>query len=171
VGDYLYFRSGAKPPYHMLSNFYQCKVEYEGFVFNNAEHAYQASKLIKNDKKRLAVGEDLSEFKAFETYKSVFFGKKAALKLAQDKIGYWSKKKCIGIVSKMALKNAKELGLTYASDIETTKEEKVVIFRDILRSKYMLNADLSKVLLDTGDAILIEFVKLAKRIMRKGTNQ
>lgn len=45
------FRGG----YAFLSNFYECPVEFEGMLYNSAEHAYQAAKTLDlNLRKKIA---------------------------------------------------------------------------------------------------------------------
>jgi predicted NAD-dependent protein-ADP-ribosyltransferase YbiA (DUF1768 family) len=74
--DYIYFGSASKEPYNVLSNFHHATVHFRGQIFNSSEHAYQSTKFVEVE--RFAKGGDLSDFVAFKTFKSIFFGKKAS---------------------------------------------------------------------------------------------
>lgn len=61
------------PPYHKLSNFYETPVDYQGLRYPSSEHAYQATKY--NEKKRFAIGGDLSTMVALKSFRQIFFSK------------------------------------------------------------------------------------------------
>ncbi len=54
---------GFRDKYHFLSNFYKCKVEFEGVIYPSSEHAYQASK-TENMKAKKIIAQTLSEWEA-----------------------------------------------------------------------------------------------------------
>jgi ribA/ribD-fused uncharacterized protein len=45
--------SGFFGKYRFLSNFYTCKVYYDGLVFNSSENAYQSAKLINSSDRHI----------------------------------------------------------------------------------------------------------------------
>ena len=43
--------SNFRGDWAFLSNFYECKIVYEGYTFNNAESAFQAQKCLTDEEK------------------------------------------------------------------------------------------------------------------------
>ena len=163
VSSYIYFGSGMKKPYSSLSNLHymdKCEILYKGHVYLTVEHIYQSRKFIEKDWVRFTVNGDLSSYDAMSTYGMIFYG----MSNCQSKIDYWSDRKCVGIVAKLASnpKFASKLGLTFNG-----QHESVLLFDRILPLKYSYPY-YRDTLLSTGDTHLVEFSRLAKHLHDKG---
>lgn len=149
---YIYFGSGMKEPYNMLSNFHYCIVEGpDGRTYPSIEHAYQSNYILEKD--MFASGGILSEY---STGFPLVFEEKV-----DKKLQYWSRKNNIGILAKMAVSNKKimsKLKLNRVSTFESSWE----IWRELLLSKFR-QPKFKEILLSTGDAHLIEFNRGAMR--------
>lgn len=94
---------------YFLSNFYSCKVTFNGLTFNNSEAAFQAQKDLNS----------ANSFVCLSGYEAKQLGKKVPLR----------------------------------KDWEEVKEK---IMFQVLYAKFTQNEDLKKLLLDTGNATLVE---------------
>jgi predicted NAD-dependent protein-ADP-ribosyltransferase YbiA (DUF1768 family) len=139
----------------VLSNMFQCftPLEYDGFFYNSSEAAWQAQRLQKCDRYKLALGGVFSSFAemkkdddASEWWKSM--KKKEASWNGQD-----------GIIAKMATRDADKLGMWKIPDHQMDPETERDVFIGILMQKYTVNKAPRKVLIHTGDVLLLEFVK------------
>jgi predicted NAD-dependent protein-ADP-ribosyltransferase YbiA (DUF1768 family) len=123
--------------------------------YPSVEHIYQASFFIESDKARFSIAGDLSKFDALRTNKKQFYPKCTSIEV-EKKVNYWTNRKCIGIVAKMATNRriTKKLGLTFRS--ESTTEDNVELMEQILRLKYSQKYFMER-LLSTENSTLVEF--------------
>lgn len=182
------FNSNAKKPYHIFSNFYECKIVIDinkipdfihevciflknikndkKITFNSTEHLWQSLK--SNDIKTFLsfTTEGILGKLNINTFK-LFYKKNEE---AEKKYKWWSKKKMIGIISKMALseKNTEKIGLSINRKNNKLKENEKKIWLWILKQKYEQNLDLKKILIKSYDFYLLEFDKNAKRLDKNG---
>lgn len=176
----IYFGSGMKAPYNMLSNFNKCiikgkiwvmvefnKYELREYTFPSSEHYWWAHFLLRDvDIKRLSIGGDLS---TLETGLPLFY-KEDELK---NKIQYWSKKNNVGIVTKILAgklgtqkrKRAHDIGIRmsihpsekYGPQGHDSTLNK--IWSKILVAKYTQNKIHRDVLVKTREESLVEFTR------------
>ena len=150
--EYIYFNSGMKKPFCDLSNFKLVEngLEYNGKKYNSIECLF-VSLHYKN-------GDILSNNGKFGDYNSlwkIIFGDEC-----DKKKKYWMKKDMVGILYKKINGNKKlekELGLIRKNDFESNEN----LWLNILRIKYN-DKKYKKLLLSTGDKILIEFNRMCK---------
>lgn len=95
---------------------------------------------------------DLGNYNALTIYSDIFYNKKQT----SNKVVYWQKRKCIGVVAKMSskYKNAKSLGLKY-NDIHLTEEESIKILKEVLMIKFS-QTKFRKILKNTIGKKLVE---------------
>lgn len=153
------FASGLSAPYCHLSNFSKCAnlVEFEGLMYSSAEHAFQAARFPQDLRKEFfSVDSEYSDL-TVKSLMSVGLSKS----VAKNQLKYWSKKNMIGVIPKMLVKRMKSnaRGLT-AEEVED-------IFTRILLSKYTRNEGHRKILLNTGDKFLLEFVRSSEARFKK----
>lgn len=154
------FWSGAKEPYHKLSNFYECRVSFDGITYPSSEHAFQAQRVpLKERHELLSINGLLADF---ETGFRYFFPRDVTK--AEKKASHWGKKRNIGILAKMLIKKKTKSG---ESLLDMTSEECASVFFKILKAKYTQNEDLKSLLLGTVGRYLLEFDKGAERMKKK----
>lgn len=144
------FYSGAEAPHDSLSNFKLCPngVIHEGIKYPSSEHAFQALRVPREMRARLfSVDSDIGVFSP-----EAFVNVGVPPRLAEKKCKYWSRKQMIGILAKMRIKR-----ISGASEL--TREQCERGFIEILLAKYSANEMHRKVLLDTEDEFLLEFVR------------
>lgn len=143
------FHSNAKWPNNMLSNFHEALVIRGGKSFPSSEHAFQAA--LSRD----GVHDFTSESKIGrltpEACALVGFPESKS----KNKCDYWRKKNNVGILAKKLIGRHKKRGGKRAID----RAECESLFKEILLDKYTRNPQAKKVLLDTRDAYLYEFVR------------
>lgn len=150
------FYSNAKPPLNLLSNFFETNVVIDGNVYPSSEHAFQAY-LSSNpedfmlESKIGKLTPEACNFVGFPSSKM------------HAKCDVWSKKNNVGILAKMLISTHDKLGLKRS----IPREECEVVFKKILLEKFRSNSTARKVLLDTKDAYLLEFVKSSNRRFKK----
>ena len=143
--EVLCFASNAKPPFHMLSNYFECPVEVGGVCYNSSEARYQAT-FAGN----AATQEACAQGGAFATLDF----------LPERKRKYWSKKRMVGMAVKMATSMFNEVASKYRFvKRKLTYEEARDIWAPILRAKYAPGSDLARLLQGTGDRLLLERVR------------
>jgi predicted NAD-dependent protein-ADP-ribosyltransferase YbiA (DUF1768 family) len=159
LANVITFNSGAKEPFCQLSNFAACEngVEFNGKLYPTSEHAFQ-SFLSTTPSEYESTG----PFSKLTDDAFVHMGVKPAD--APKKVAYWGKKNMVGILAKMKINRQKKQGATN----KKTKEEALSAFRAILKSKYERNPRLRGTLLATNGKRLLEFVRSAERIFKKG---
>lgn len=150
------FFSNVKPPLNLLSNFFETKVVIDGRVYPSSEHAFQAMLSLDSDAFTLdsEIGKLTPEACRYVGYPN---------DKMHDKCKTWSKKKNVGILAKMLISKHDKLGLKRT----VTCEECEALFKKILLEKFRTNSIARKVLLDTKDAYLYEFVKSSNRRFQK----
>lgn len=156
----IYFGSNAG--IGAFSNFAKCPepFEWNGHVWDTAEHAYQAIMKLKHreDWKRFARGGDLS---TLEKGIPLVFPKDVDKKMRVYRAKQTGRPEMLGIVAKMAVKpqHARRLGIELNIVDETTIDVVVLgsVFSSILVAKYIANPPFCKLLLDTQDKYLVEF--------------
>ena len=147
-GDVVKFYSGAQAPHCLLSNFSACRVYYEGEWYPSSEHAFQASMVPQETRKKLfSVESDIAELTP-----AAFVAVGVPAKDAEKKVKYWGKKNMIGVLAKQRINRI-------SSKLTLSKEDCESVFIEILLSKYRQNEEHRKTLLSTGDAFLLEFVR------------
>ena len=152
------FFSNAKPPLNMLSNFFETEVVLDGKVYPSTEHAFQAQLSLHPEVFTLT-----SEIGKLTPEACHFVGFPESKMHA--KCEFWSKKKNVGILAKMLISKHDKLGLKRRA----TREECEHLFKKILLEKFRKNSTARKVLLDTKDAYLYEFVRSSnKRFQKNG---
>ena len=157
----IFFWSGAKEPYHKLSNFYECRVSFDGITYPSSEHAFQAQRVpLKERHELLSINGLLADF---ETGFRYFFPRDVTK--ADKKASHWGKKRNIGILAKMLINKKAKSG---ESLVDMTSEECASVFFKILKAKYTQNEDLKSLLLGTEGRYLLEFDKGAERMKKKG---
>lgn len=151
------FFSNAKPPLHLLSNFAEMVVVLNGEEYPSSEHAFQAS--LSKERK-----EDFTKNSKIGTLTTAAFIT-AGVKHTEikKKHAYWSKKRNIGILAKMYIKVLKQSGQKRVLSFQECE----TLFKRILLDKYIRNPHAKKVLLDTGDAYLLEFCRGAEKDYKK----
>lgn len=184
--DFLYFGSGSKAPYQLLSNFARAPIvvtratltihpalalaqprlaefltKQDGFTFPTSEHVWQSTKATT-----------LGAFRAFTTEgrfgrwdANIFAALYSKTDKAKAKFDYWHKRDMLGIQAKLAssAKHAKRLGVTdmdYSRETLAPDVERAV-WLAILQLKFEWNATHAEVLRDTGEKQLVEFDKSA----------
>jgi len=151
------FFSNAKPPLHLLSNFAEMPVVLNGKEFPSSEHAFQAS-LSKGLENHFTTDSKIGTLTTEAFITAGFKHNKI-----QGKCAHWSKKKNIGILAKAYIKLLKKVG----QKRDVSHQECESLFKTILLDKYRRNWYAKKVLLDTGDAYLLEFCRGAGREYKK----
>jgi predicted NAD-dependent protein-ADP-ribosyltransferase YbiA (DUF1768 family) len=141
-------------PYYKLSNFYAADIEYKGSMYASTEHAFQAAKVL-----------DPEEARKLTTSGALGGLTEEAVATLGVKVNYWGKKNMVGIVPKMFIKR-----LPFIHKRSFDERECEAIFTELLLLKYRTHADLKSVLLDTGDAYLLEFDRSARRRFDKDSN-
>ena len=142
----------------MLSNFYATVIQFDGKVYPSTEHAFQAQLSVHLEAYTLtsAIGKLTPEACHLVGFPD---NKKHA------KCDFWSKKDMVGILAKMLIAKHAQLGLKQ----KVTREESEDLFKKILLEKFRSNSTARKVLLDTKDAYLYEFVRSSnKRFQKNG---
>lgn len=153
AGPRLAFGSQQKAPFHRLSNFWECGVDFENRHFPSSEHAFQYVRTRGEERRKEYTSEGgFGRWTGFGLFHKV-------PALAAKKEEYWKKKRNIGILAKLAINRTKE-----EHKVAMTSEEAHDAFYRILWAKFTQNEDLKCVLLDTGDAYLFEFDKSATRL-------
>lgn len=150
------FFSNAKPPLNLLSNFFETKIEIDGKVYPSSEHAFQA--MLSLDSDAFTSNSEIGKLTP-EACHFVGFSKDKM----HDKCKLWSKKKNVGILAKMLISKHDKLSLKRT----VTRGECEALFKKILLEKFRTNSVARKVLLDTKDAYLYEFVKSSNRSFQK----
>jgi len=142
------FWSNAKAPFQNLSNLVLISdgIEYEDIIYPSSEHAFQAQKYIKEQRKRFSINGELGVWSGLKlVYKETEYDKKYK---------YWSHKNNIGIIAKMVTKEriGKKLGLIRDKEFQSTD----ALWMKILREKYSIKY-FSEILKLTEDLYLLEF--------------
>jgi predicted NAD-dependent protein-ADP-ribosyltransferase YbiA (DUF1768 family) len=143
IGEAIYFGSKSKSPFHLLSNFAAVLPSDgswidigDGNEYPSTEHAFQAQKFIPSDRKRFAVGGDLSTFDAYKivvlskTGKSHTIFKTLNPKLHEDKGN-------VGVIAKMVTHKDRYplLGLTLMNPPFEPNDQ---IWMKLLQSKFSI---------------------------------
>lgn len=154
---HVYFGSGAKEPFHKLSNFYACRVVFDGVEYPSSEHAFQAQRVAAHRRRELfsTDGAYADLVKGFRN----FFPRDSSK--AEKKASYWGKKKNVGVIAKMLVARTNNL-------VEMSESTCADIFFNVLKAKYIQNEDAKRVLLSTGDRYLVEFDRGAERKRKSG---
>jgi len=152
---YIPFYACGKPPYNMLSNFAYIKegIEYDGLRYISTEHAFQAQKYIKEQRKRFSVEGDLGQLDSgFDLAFDKDWEKKKL---------FWMKKNNIGIIPKMVTneKRGLKLGLTRDKNFVNTSE----LWFDLLWQKFRIDR-FRKTLISTGNNYLLEYDRGGERM-------
>lgn len=153
--QFIYFGSSTKC--RKFSNFYECKIEYNGTLYRSVEHAFQSQKF--NESEKFAIGGDFDNYDSLKNYKQIFYTKKITDEELDKKISYWSQRKCVGVVAKLVsgVKHPR-FGLSYKKDFIDSED----LMRQLLIIKFK-DQELAKLLVSTEDKILVEFSKSAFR--------
>ena len=160
ITDFIYFGSSTK--LRELSNLYTVDILYENKLYPSLEHIYQSFKFIESDRPRFTKEGDLGSFDAFKKFDGIIVPKGQY----ENKRKYWEKLNCVGIVAKLATneKRLKGLGLTFKGALSKEfQKESSDAFRKILPLKYAI-PKFRKILLDTGDKMLIEFSRFPNAV-------
>jgi hypothetical protein len=153
------FYSGAKEPVCSLSNFRECNLSLEGKEYPSTEHWYQSRK---------ASGEDTAaEFRGEGVLTAWGTGMaRVCKKDTEKKIAFWSKKRNIGVIAKMA---ARSYPLKPELELRTLAEAQA-LWCPALKAKALQNSLVLKTLMATpDDSYLLEFSRGAKRTTLKGS--
>lgn len=151
------FHSNAKAPYNILSNFHEVEVIRNGVSFPSSEHAFQAA--LSREGVRDFTSESKIGKLTPEACALVGFPKKKL----KEKCDYWKKKENVGILAKKLIRKHKLRN----SKREIDRAECESLFKEILLDKYTRNPHAKKVLLDTHDAYLYEFVRSSNARFQK----
>lgn len=169
-----YFGSGTRQKW--LSNFAQVEdpqgLLFMGRRYRTAEHAYQSLRVCEAQRDRLAVGGDIDGIDAlWKLYKP---------EVAQKKVNFWTAKSepvLSGISAKMitnpvhARKMTPPLALMEPRDPmmkSVNVDELKSVWRAILNAKLEASPSFEEALYATGDMVLVEFDRGAKRTVDKG---
>jgi predicted NAD-dependent protein-ADP-ribosyltransferase YbiA (DUF1768 family) len=163
VDDVVMFASGLQAPYCHLSNFSKCDVpiEFEGLMYSSAEHAFQAARFPQDVRAEFFSVDGKYSSLSVDSFIAVGVSKK----MAEKKLNYWSKKNMIGVIPKMLVNRMKSRAR------ELTAKEVEDVFTQILMSKYTRNKGHRTILLNTGDKILLEFVRSANSRFEKSSGK
>lgn len=140
------FHANASGATGLLSNLRAAKVLWDGREFASAEHAYQASKLVPEQRDQLAVGGRLGGWAGWSLVSS-------------KPTSQWHKKNNVGIIAKLAVGNVKRahgLGLRLLPDRSHDEAHLEALWREILDSKFRETPALRQQLLDTAPRVLLE---------------
>ena len=170
IEDVFYFGSGARGQARVLSNFFECKVEYKGVAYPSAEHAFQAQRVPEQHRHMFALDGVLANWEeGFRLLLPPPPHVKSQEQLAKydatlsKKVQYWSRRgnlPMIGIMAKMAVHDSRASKL-FGGLLELTFEQCQEIFIDILTIKYEILV-CREVLLSTGKSILVEHARFQK---------
>ena len=107
--EYVYFGSGQKMPYALLSNFSRCVFEFNGATFESAEHAFQAHLRLQDPAEFASPGRFDFPHGLGEVFPACDIAKKAK-HYGTNSSG---RRQMTGIIPKMAVKDlvANRLGL------------------------------------------------------------
>lgn len=133
-----FYEKGDK--YYEFSNFYECKIEFDGITYPTSEHLYQSAKFY---------GETEEELEYIKIISKASTPNKARI-LASQEIGggYKWKTDLNPIITKY-----RNLGVKMRDDWEDIK---VDVMRAIVYIKFSENQKLKQLLLSTGDRDLFE---------------
>lgn len=142
------FGSGMNKQWIPLSNFYDYIMMYRGKTYPSSEHAFQAQ-LLQNTEQM----EDFVVGGKYADYECMYeFYPKLSHEKIEQKIRYWKKKNCIGILAKMAIGRIKKSGGKRSLkfwECEST-------FERILSTKFS-HPDMKKIITSTSDSYLLEY--------------
>lgn len=171
IENVFYFGSGARGEARVLSNFFQCRVEYKGVVYPSAEHAFQAQRVPEQHRHMFAKDGVLANWE--EGFRLLLPPPQRARSQEQlakyeatllKKVEYWSSRgslPMIGIMAKMAVHDGRVGRLFGGGLLELTFEQCQDILIDILTKKYEL-VGCREVLLSTGKRMLVEHARFQK---------
>lgn len=151
-----------------FSNFYQCNVpiKYEGIESLHTEGLYQAFYRCEPESRGMFAFPD-GEFATLEGAKHVFAKPEEVARAKKSWGSVKGRNPMSGIVPKMAVKpeRAKKLGVKLRRDFDDPRDIKEIarIFKELLYLKFTRNPELGRMLLATGDKILVEWDKGAGR--------
>ena len=162
--EYVYFGSGQKMPYALLSNFSKCLFEFRGAPFESAEHAFQAHLRLAEPAEFASPG----RFNFPRGLGEVFPSRDVNRKAKHYGTNSSGRREMTGIIPKMAVKDvvANRLGLALRRDDEhqdrlDNKRVLIPLFLDILKAKYDADEECRSALLSTGSRTLVEFSRQA----------
>ena len=172
--EYVYFGSGMKMPYALLSNFSRCVFEFRGATYESAEHAFQAHFRLAEPAEFASPG----RFEFPHGLGEVFSARDFARKAKYYGTNSSGRREMTGIIPKMAVKDvvAKRLGLVLRSDndhLDRLENKAILIplFLDILKAKYDADQECHAALLSTGAQTLVEFSRQAVRRHERGDTE
>jgi hypothetical protein len=172
---FIYFKAGRSaatgPNITLLSNLATVSPFFHGgFEYENAESAYMSRRVCAQDRYRFSIHGDLGSFEGLNATPST---KQwwAGLKFNQTKsegVGFWEKNKMAGIIAKMSTKEDAyvQLGLTLDHGARPSKSDEWTLWCQILKAKYNADYNAKRVLLMTGDCLLIETDKSLGRLFK-----
>ena len=170
--EVLYFGSGAG--IREFSNFYELRrpIVLEGKEFITTEHFYQCAYRCAEESQ----GEFVFPHGRLSTFDRGMSHVVDKHDDVQKKIKFWGAKKgrrpMAGIVPKMAVdsKRAKRLGIKLKRARDDPNDLSLIesLFKRALYAKFSSDAELRKMLVDTGNKILVEFDRGAERRTKAG---
>jgi predicted NAD-dependent protein-ADP-ribosyltransferase YbiA (DUF1768 family) len=163
-GHVINFSSSSKAPYNVLSNFFECTLELDGKLYPSTEHWYQSKKTTSPED--FQIGGRFASWSAM----SMFWTSNEV----EKKIAYWSKKRNIGILAKLAigrsLKGTKiqknKINLKLKPHYKFTHlEEAYDYWKPALKAKIDQNPNIKQLLLskEIKHAYLVEFSRSSER--------
>ena len=162
--EYVYFGSGMKMPYALLSNFSRCVFEFRGATYESAEHAFQAHLRLAEPAEFASPG----RFDFHTGWGEVFPGRHVARKVKHYDAKKNGRREMSGIIPKMVVKEAvaKRLGVALRGDDDhqdrlDNATVLIPLFLDILKAKYDADEECRSALLSTGSRTLVEFSRQA----------
>ncbi len=181
------YNSGATAPHYILSNFAEAPIKAkpadfescilqkfprwarwlgDGATFPSAEHLWQSLKA----KDRRSFGEFLTGglFSSLDEVAFAMFYAKPEECARKQK--YWSKKKNVGILAKLAANPSYRKRLPIVLNYQNEKLDENIersVWRTILRLKFEQNAEHRAVLEESGDSYLLEHSRSAQRAFEK----
>jgi len=151
----IFWSRGIKP-FHNLSNFALIPdgIEYDGIVYPSVEHAFQAQKLVKEQRNEFSVDGRFGKWEALKLLIDNKLNDDKKEKEYKRLYSYWSAKNNIGIIAKKVSSkiNMKKLELQINNKFESTNE----LWLGLLKKKFSIKyfADIIK---STGDLYLLEY--------------
>ena len=150
------FWSRGTKPFQNLSNFALIPdgIEYDGIIYPSVEHAFQAQKVVKEQRNEFSVDGRFGKWESLKLLIDNKLGDDKKEKEYRRLYSYWSAKNNIGIIAKKLSSkiNMKKLEIQINDKFESTNE----LWLGLLEKKFAIKyfADILK---NTGDLYLLEY--------------
>lgn len=145
----LTFNSRSSGDTHKLSNLFEHPLEWEGLLYPSVEHAYQATKVVPDQRAQFGVGARFGDWTGFGL-------------VSKKNVAFWQKGDNIGIVAKLVLGSAsaigraeRQFGLQVLPDRSADEQYLRALFAQLLDHKFR-DPSLRALLLSTAPRRLVE---------------